>query len=330
MPFEARDVDIFVLTYNRSSLLPATLRSLLAQSARGASITVLDNASQDDTQQTVETFASEGVTYARASSNLGWAGNLARAQQQARRPWTMVFHDDDLLHPDYLRHALEAINTQPGVGMVVSAMSFETAPGETDWPATTPRSLLCPGVSALAMLCYAGAPIHFGSALYRTDIFKSLRWESERFGKIADRPFLLAACASSACQVFLSPLVRYRIHAQQDSTSSDSGPFAPQLAALHHCYRSYLGENPLQSAGRCFLRHNYRSIADEFGRLGRADRTRFPTLAAYLAFLLEAGACSRFSLACGKLLCQLQCVDRGLSGLFHGLVRWSHRWRRRS
>ncbi|MBG7620181.1 glycosyltransferase family 2 protein [Herbaspirillum sp. AP02] len=330
MPFEACDVDIFVLTYNRSTLLPATLRSLLAQSARGASITVLDNASQDDTQQTVEAFAPEGVTYARASSNLGWAGNLARAQQQARRPWTMVFHDDDLLHPDYLRHALDAINTLPGVGMVVSAMSFETAPGETDWPATEPRSLLCPGASTLAMLCYAGSPIHFGSALYRTDIFKTLRWESDRFGKIADRPFLLAACGTLACQVFLSPLVRYRIHDQQDSTSSDSGPFAPQLAALHHCYRSYLGENPLHSTGRCFLRHNYRCIADEFGRLGRADRARFPTLATYLTFLQKAGACSRFSLVSGKLMYRWQCLGRGLSGLFHGLARCSRRWRRQS
>ncbi|WP_299532957.1 glycosyltransferase family 2 protein [uncultured Herbaspirillum sp.] len=329
MAFEASDIDIFVLTYNRSSMLPATLRSLLAQTARGASITVLDNASVDDTRETVQAFAAEGVAYVCASSNLGWAGNLARAQQHARRHWTLVFHDDDLLHPDYLRHALDAINTQPGAGMVLSAMSFETAPDETEWPAAAPRGVLCRNASELAALCYAGAPLHFGSALYRTDIFKTLQWEGNRFGKIADRPFLLSACGSSSCHVFLSPLVRYRIHDQQDSTSSDSGPFAPELAALHNCYRSYLGESPLEATGRCFLRHNYRAIADEFKRLGQTDRARFPTLAAYQEFLREQGACSRFSLISGKLISRWQCLGQGLSSLFHDLARWSRRWRKR-
>lgn len=320
MPFDASDIDIFVLTYNRASLLPATLRSLLDQSVRGASITVLDNASTDATPAAVQPFAKEGVRYECAVSNLGWAGNLARAQQQASKAWTLVFHDDDLLHPDYLRHALNAINVTPALGLVLSTMSFEASPEESNWSSDSPRSILCRHVADLAALCYAGAPIHFGSAIYRTSVFKSLKWESDRYGKIADRPFLMAAAREYAAQVFLSPLVRYRIHAQQDSTSSDSGPFAPQLAELHHCYRTYLGENPLSQSGRCFLQHNFRSIRDEYPRLGKGDKEKFASLADYKLHVLEQGGSSRFALLCGSVLCTCQVIWTRIRQRFHSLV----------
>lgn len=324
MPFEASDIDIFVLTYNRASLLPATLRSLLDQSARGASITVLDNASTDATKAAVQLFAKEGVRYECAISNLGWAGNLARAQQQASRAWTLVFHDDDLLHPNYLRYALDAINRMPALGLVLSAMSFETSPEKCNWYSGSPRSMLCPDVADLAALFYSGAAIHFGSAIYRTSVFKSLNWESDRYGKIADRPFLLAAARGHATQVFMSPLVHYRIHAQQDSTSSESGPFAPQLAALHHCYRTYLGENPLTGPGRSFLMHNYRSISDEYPRLGKRDKGRFASLSDYRIFIIEQRGSSRFALLCGRAFCTLQRVRAELWQCVKTVVRRLH------
>jgi len=321
MPFDASDIDIFVLTYNRASLLPVTLRSLLDQSVRGATITVLDNASTDGTRAVVQPFAKEGVRYECALANLGWAGNLVRAQQQASKAWTLVFHDDDLLHPDYLRHALNAINVTPAVGLVLSTMSFEAFPEESNWSSDSPRSILCPHVAALAAVCYAGTPIHFGSAIYRTSVFKSLKWESDRYGKIADRPFLLAAVRKYAAYVFLSPLVRYRIHSQQDSASSDSGPFAPQLAALHHCYRTYLGENPLSQSGLCFLQNNFRSIRDEYPRLGKGDKEKIPSLADYKLYVLEHGGSSRFALLCGSMLYTFHAIWIRLRQRLHYVAR---------
>ncbi|MBP0598382.1 glycosyltransferase family 2 protein [Herbaspirillum sp. LeCh32-8] len=321
MSFDATDIDIFVLTYNRADLLPATLRSLLAQSARGAAITVLDNASTDGTEAAVLEFRTAGVRYERAPANLGWAGNLARAQALAQRRWTLVFHDDDLLHPQYLEYALQAINSMPELGLLASAMSFDSAPDESNWPITPPRTLLCREAGDLAALLYEGFPIHFGSALYRSDVLRSLTWESAQYGKIADRPFLLAAAGRQATLVFVSPLVRYRVHANQDSGSAETGPFSPQLAALHRCYRRHTGENPLSVRGRCFLRHNYRAIRDEFSRLPSVDRARFASLSEYLDFVRQEGGCTRFSLVAGRLALALAAMQRTLCAYGRALAR---------
>jgi len=321
MAFDANDIDIFVLTYNRASLLPATLHSLLEQSMRGASVTVLDNASVDATEAAVFPFLAKGVRYERASANLGWEGNLARAINMACRAWTMVFHDDDLLHPHYLQYALDVINSMPNLGLLVSTMSFESVPENTTWHQAPINTELCPDPSDLAAWLYAGAPIHFGSAIYRTEVLKTLKWESDVYGKIADRPFLLAAARGYASLIFCSPMVHYRIHAQQDSMSQDSGPFVPQLAALHRCYRAHLGENPLSRRGRCFLRHNYRSIRDEFPRLCKADKLKFSSLRDYKNFMIAQGGSSRFSLVSGHVIaawCNLWC---GFFSCCHAMVR---------
>lgn len=301
MRFEASDIEIFVLTYNRASLLPATLRSLLAQSAEGASITVLDNASDDTTSSVIKPFLDIGVHYSRAESNLGWEGNLRRAQCATSRAWTMVFHDDDLLHPFYLQYALQAMDAIPALGLILSTMSFEATPQEDGWLIKEPRKVLCTRVEGLASLLYSGMPIHFGSAIYRSDIFKALKWESDRYGKVGDRPFLLSAAEAHATQVFSSPLVRYRIHAQQDSASTGNGPFVSQLAQLHRCYRGYLGENPLSKHGICFLRNNYSVLRDEFAQLPVTEKLRFESLRGYQSYVLAQGGCSRLSLFLGLL-----------------------------
>lgn len=321
MSFDATDIDIFVLTYNRADLLPSTLRSLLAQSVKGANITVLDNASTDATETAALTFREAGVCYERAHTNLGWAGNLARAQARAHRPWTLVFHDDDLLHPCYLEYALQAINSMPDLGLLASAMSFETAPEESDWPTTPPQTLLCREVGDLAALLYEGFPMHFGSALYRSDVLRSLTWESAQYGKIADRPFLLAAAGKQATLAFVSPLVRYRMHANQDSASLETGPFASQLAALHRCYRRHTGENPLSAKGRSFLHHNYRAIRDEFSRLPTVDRARFASLSDYLDFVRQEGGCSRFSLLAGRAALALAAIRTTICAYVRAVAR---------
>jgi hypothetical protein len=232
-----------------------------------------------------------------------------------------VFHDDDLLHPEYLRYVLDSINHNPRLGLVLSAMSFETAPNESDWFCTSPESLLCRNAVDFAAICYGGAPIHFGSALYRTDVFKLLKWESDLYGKIADRPFLLSAASGHEVQVYLSPLVQYRLHADQDSVSSDSGPFAMQLAALHSCYRGYLGENLWSRSGRCFLKNNYRSMRDEYLHLSVTDTKRFRSFAKYIEFMLQCGACSRVSITIGQVVLAWQEIYDGFVSLLHAGVR---------
>lgn len=301
MTIGADDFDVFVLTYNRSALLPATLDSLLSQSLGSPRITVLDNGSTDATAQVVVPYVARGVRYLPAPQNLGWKGNLSRAQQLTERPWTIAFHDDDLMHPEYLGVVAAAIERFPGVALVASGMTFEAAPSAGNWPRLPTRlPVICPRPSDLARLLYGGFPLPFCSAVYRSTVFHELRWE-DQYGKIADRPFLLGAAERGASIVLPDPFVRYRLHAGQDSGSIDSGPFVSELAALHARYRGLLGTSIASRNGRTFLSQFFSRLQDEFSRLSAADRKTLTSLGAYVEAVRTAAKVSSVSLALSRL-----------------------------
>ena len=57
------DIQIFVTTHNRASLLKETLQSILAQTVSIQNITVLDNESTDNTAEIVLQLKDKGVRY---------------------------------------------------------------------------------------------------------------------------------------------------------------------------------------------------------------------------------------------------------------------------
>lgn len=301
MTIGADDIEIFVLTYNRSHYLPATLDSILSQSIGSPRVTVLDNASTDNTTAVLAPYVARGVRHLVAPQNLGWQGNLARAQQLSERDWTMAFHDDDLMHPAYLEAFTKAVANQTGVALVASGMSFEEAPTADNWPLLpTLAPLVCSRPADLAGLLYRGFPLHFGSAIYRTTVFRRLRWDAQ-YGKIADRPFLLEAAQDGAAIVFPDSFVRYRLHAGQDSGAADSGPFVPQLAALHTCFARLLGTSPWTRNGRIFLSQFVTRLKDEFPRLASRDRETYVDAEAYIEAARLAAGLSPGSLAISRM-----------------------------
>lgn len=267
MKINPKDLEIFVLTYNRSDLLKQTLVSICNQTEKGFRIIVLDNNSTDNTSDVVNSFKKFNVELNKSTKNIGGIKNLIRAKKLASRKYVMVFHDDDLMHPDYIKVALSFISNNPGVAMVGSTMSFEENPQNKDWPKFNNKAIYCKNQKEFTKILFNGFCFHFGSAIYRTDLFKSIPFESEVYGKILDRPFLINIVEHGSVYVLKDPYIRYRHHSNQDSLDNKSGPFIPQLIALHKKYLSILGDNPLKSSGRTFILRNYIYLYKEYPRL---------------------------------------------------------------
>lgn len=304
--FTGNDIEVFVLTFNRADLISETLESLLSQTAEGLRIHVLDNASADSTSDVVTRYLRRGVIYHRFETNRGWKGNFERAQAMSERSWSLLFHDDDLLHPRYLEWALRMVNSVPNATLVASRLQFDAVPINS-WPAgpLSPRAIRCDQARDLAALMYRGYPLCFSSVLYRTAHLKAARWEAEVYGKIADRPLLLAIAQHGPAVVLDHPFVRYRVHSAQDSASAASGPFAGQLAALHRCYRSLLGDKGSSAYGRCFLANNYRLLLGEYAHLSAADRGLFPEFGAYFRYMRSENAATSTSRAIGATVTRI-------------------------
>ena len=311
-------IEILVLTYNRAPLIGATLESLLAQVQPASRICVLDNGSTDDTVQVVQSFAERGVQLFCRQSNDPRAC-WQELQSMAQGPWTMLFHDDDLLHPNYLRDVSAVLSREPHATVAVSAMRTYHEPEHAKWchPHGSRYRLLTG--RQLAAHLYGGFPMPFCSAVYRTDVLKQANFHFELFGKISDRPFVIDAALAGAAVVMLAPYVKYRIHASQDSADEATGPFLSEVFALQRYYRNILGERISDTPGRIFLRRNYRNLLREFTRLNRSSPDPI-SQDVFFSRAIESGAASTWSLRCGALYAGLTEIPRQLEREFKSFV----------
>lgn len=64
----------------------------------------------------------------------------------------------------------------------------------------------------------------------------------------------------------------YIVHARQGSTDQATGSFLPEVLTFQRYYRKLLGERLSDSAGRIFLRRNYKNLLGDYIRLNRNAR----------------------------------------------------------
>ena len=234
----------------------------------------------------------------------------------------MVFHDDDLLHPSYLFHVAEALAKEPGATVAVSAMRAHGHPEQVGWPRVYGGHYHTLTARQLAARLYGGFRMPFCSVVYRTDVFKRVPFSFDLYGKIFDRPFVIEAAKEGAVVMMLYPYVKYRVHAQQDSTDRSTGPFLDEMLALQRYYRDVLGESLLDAPGRIFLRRNYRNLMGDWARLDqRQNMSNDPE--AFLRHAIEAGATYDRSLNIGRCYAAVTELPRRLERAFKHLLKRS-------
>lgn len=312
-------IEILVLTYNRAPLICATLESLLAQVLPPSRICVLDNGSTDNTAEVVRSFSARGVELVCRGANdprACWSD----LQTMARGPWTMLFHDDDILHPDYLRDVSAALTLNPGATVAVSSMHVHQDPVHAEWGRIRADRYIVLDGRQLATSLFGGFAMPFCSAVYRTDVLKQAHFGFETYGKICDRPFVIDAALAGKAVVMLDPYVKYRVHDRQDSTDQATGPFLPEILALQRYYRKLLGEKLTDPAGRIFLRRNYKNLLGEYIRLNRNARQPM-SREDFFREAIKAEAASEWSLRCGRYYATLTQIPRKLERKLKALIR---------
>ena len=108
-------VTVAIPTYNRAQLLKVSIESVLAQDYPDLRVVVLDNASDDDTEAVVRSFADrdQRITYIRNETNIGMLRNLNRAIEMNSSPYLNIFHDDDVMLPGFISESVLALDEHP-------------------------------------------------------------------------------------------------------------------------------------------------------------------------------------------------------------------------
>lgn len=240
-------IEAFILTYNRKDFLKDSIQSLLNQTVENLKITVMDNGSFDGTEELVHELQQlhANLFYHKREIN-NPVENLKDAINLAQKDYLILFHDDDILHPDYLKYALDAINKYPNAAIVSNAYKEYTNPNNENWEKVSKSFYYCKDKNEFVdYLCYM-QKFAFSSAIYKTSNLKELvnnMPDEKRFGKVGDKPFVVDTMHENDAAIIFKDkhLLRYRVHPGQDTKTA--GPYYSELIEFNKFYKSFMQRN---------------------------------------------------------------------------------------
>jgi glycosyltransferase involved in cell wall biosynthesis len=265
------DLTVCITTYNRPEMLRDCLETVVPQVAEvGAKLVVLDNCSDTNVEPLVSGFSGQcAVQFVRHDRNLGAFGNGRAAMKKCTETqFGMVFHDDDLMMPGLLSRELALMRERPELLFVCTGMkALHGEPGGRVYVFPDPEAGLAVyrGAAMLARAIIRGAPLHLGSAMYRSDVLGRTFPDEDKYGGLSDRPFLLSIAEAGPVARICEPLVAYRQHDDQDSKTLTVHP--KDLRNLMVAYRTALLSDSLHGDKTLFLDWSTNAVFKSFAQL---------------------------------------------------------------
>jgi len=172
-------VDVNLFVRNGESTIGAAIESVLAQTWRNWTLTVLDNASTDATAAIVGSYMREDarIRLRRSRVDLGLTENCARAFAQGEADFVMPKTADDVLAPDFMARVMEVMLAHPGCAMCHAVGVVFTGEGSVRQVYPEAHRLHAIGADPVArgqhvMARYTSAPSFWG--IYRRDAVERL------------------------------------------------------------------------------------------------------------------------------------------------------------
>lgn len=120
-------LTIAIPTFNSAQFLPDAIASIMRQGLEDFEILIVDNASEDNTEDVVRSFENPHVRYIRNASNLGSRENGNRCIANSWGRYLKFLCADDVLLDGLVRKQLHVLETRPDV-VLVTCGYLETDP----------------------------------------------------------------------------------------------------------------------------------------------------------------------------------------------------------
>jgi glycosyltransferase involved in cell wall biosynthesis len=177
-------------SYNRTTYLERTLRSVLSQDPGPAEmqIEVLDNASTvDDPEPLVRRVGGERVGFFRQARNLGGTANWNSCIERSRGEWVHILHSDDLVLPCFYQRLRAALEKRDDVGAAFCRHAFidenerwiGTSELESPTPGVLPDFIDRIGTASIITTpsIVVRRSVYEQLGVFRTDLAFTMDWE---------------------------------------------------------------------------------------------------------------------------------------------------------
>ncbi len=274
----AKDIQIFIATFNRPKLVAEALESIKKQTAKGFEVFILDNSTDGATADKKTIFEAAGAKYIQTPQNVLLA-NFCAAQQLADKKYCMIFHDDDLLHPQYIETALAWLNKYPDITLLSGGCTnFRGAAHPPFTQRLSRKAFIYCGGADFAAHVFSKNIFNYPCCLYKTELFKTAPNLFNIYHKNNDLPFVLSIAAQGTAAVIDDVnCVHTRQHEQQDSKDSQNGT---ELKNLYAWVEFFYGQ--LSSCGQADRLYKawcvdaYNNIKNAYGYLKKSEKDKMP------------------------------------------------------
>lgn len=288
--------EIFIVTYNRENLLKDTINSLLNQTVNNIKITVFDNGSTDGTENYIKSVMEKhkNIFYRKNEKN-----NPKLFQQITNfveSEYVMFFHDDDLLHPQYVEYVLKLLDKYNNVDMILSPLTAfynnQTIPFKQY---NKVKYSIYKGKKNFVKHAYSQVfcgkyAIIFPNIVYKTANLNKATDYYGIYGKIFDKIFAIDTVSDGLAIQFDSSFLHYRIHSNQDTNNKSSAISINNIANYNKFFKNILSKDLFSK-----LIYNLYTILWLNDLYCWAKSDTFPDIKEYAEYMYKNGASNRFA-----------------------------------
>lgn len=110
-----KKINIYVPTYNSELTIKKSILSILKQSYKNITVTVIDNFSTDNTINILEKIDDKRLRIIRRKKNYGILNNLNYSYNIAKGEYAAVYHSNDQYHKNIIKKQLNVLKKNPEV-----------------------------------------------------------------------------------------------------------------------------------------------------------------------------------------------------------------------
>ena len=106
-------------TYNRADIVYSNVDYILRNyEDDNIEVVVLNNNSEDDTEEKILSIKDERLVYYCNEKNIGSGANLLSVLRRAQAPYALLVSDEDVVDPGAIKHVITIIKRNPAIGMI--------------------------------------------------------------------------------------------------------------------------------------------------------------------------------------------------------------------
>jgi glycosyltransferase involved in cell wall biosynthesis len=221
--FFLKEIDIFVLTYNRPRLVLRAIDSIFSQRSQNFNLTISDNSPNDETEKAIKKYDPSRFTYVHRKPSLAPLEHFNAVLDEVKSKYFMMFHDDDEMHADLtnvLYRELEENTSIVAVGVNARICKGSLLHRLNNSSPKNDILIASPDEIAERYLRRKWNAA-FPSYLYRSIVASHVRPSFLHGGKYADVSFLMDITRFGKILMKAEPLMDYYVHKGQDSQTNE-------------------------------------------------------------------------------------------------------------